>query len=91
MRVRLPEDIFGQVFTPESTLSYQSYQLKKGQQFNLNGYQIIFEGFDTQPSHPNYIFEEGDLPVGAQLKVQTPEGKQLTAHPLFFIRDNPPL
>ncbi len=90
MRVRLPEVIFSEIFTPEQSLTYRNYMLKQGEAFKLNGYQITFEGFNTQPRHPNYTFEEGDLPVSAQLAVRTPSGESLLAQPLYFIRDSRP-
>ncbi|MEL7020599.1 MAG: cytochrome c assembly protein, partial [Bacteroidota bacterium] len=88
-KIRLTEDIFESVFTPEEELSYNEFTLKQGDVINYNGKQIQFAGFNKAPSHPNYVPQEGDIAVSAMLNVAD-KGKNYLAQPVYLIRDNRP-
>lgn len=90
-KVKLHEGIFDQVFTLEEELDYKSYQLKRGENFTVNGMELQFAGFNRGASHPNYQPEEGDIAVGAILTALGKDGKPMaTAQPIYFIRGNRP-
>ncbi|MFK7932298.1 MAG: cytochrome c biogenesis protein CcsA [Saprospiraceae bacterium] len=88
-KIRLTEEIFESVFTPEEELEYNEFNIKQGDVFNYNGKQIQFAGFNKNPSHPNYAPEEGDIAVSAMLNVAE-DGKNYLAQPVYLIRDNRP-
>jgi len=91
MKVRLTEDIFNLLFTPESDLDYRTFVFKQGDKINYNGLDIQFTGFDKNPQHPAYQKEENDIAVGAQLRVTDPKtGTSKEAEPVYLIRGAQP-
>lgn len=89
-RVRLNADVFDRFLSGEDELDYQSFQLKQGESFQYAGYELQFEGFQRNPSHPFYAAEEGDIAVGALLNVTDREGNTYRSQPVYFIRGNRP-
>lgn len=89
-RVRLHPDIFDEIYTPEESLNYKEFTFKQGQVIDFEGLQLRFDGFNPKAEHPALQKQESDLAVGARMSVITPEGEQLQAQPVFFIRDNTP-
>ena len=90
MRIRIPELIFERFFEQEA-LDYDQFTLKDGDEFSYNGMKISFNGFNTNPSHPAYIPEEGDIAVSAVLKVTSPDKEKIfEAQPIYLIRGNSP-
>lgn len=87
VRVRLKEEVFNTLYTPEEQLSYESFTLQQGQRIELNGYKITFAGFDKEIANPAYKKQEGDIAVSALLAVQKDE-KQFAARPVYLIRDS---
>jgi cytochrome c-type biogenesis protein CcmF len=90
MRIRVPELIFERFFEKEA-LDYSDFVLKDGDQISYNGMKISFNGFNTNPSHPTYIKEEGDIAVSAIIKVTRPGSEDVfEAQPIYLIRGNQP-
>ncbi len=69
MRIRVPELIFERFFEKEP-LNYSDFVLKDGDEISYNGMKVSFNGFNTNPNHPTYLKEEGDIAVSAILKVK---------------------
>lgn len=89
-RIRIGEQIFERLITPEEELDYQEFELKQGEMFDFAGYRVQFAGFDRNVDHPNYQAEPEDIAVEALLNFQSPFGTTYSAQPVFFIRGNTP-
>lgn len=88
-KVRLSEQAFENVFTPEDSLNYSEFTFKQGDQATFEGVQLTFAGFNKNPQHPNYEKQEGDVAVSAMLTAQV-EGESYIAQPLYLIRGSRP-
>lgn len=86
-RVKLREEIFDMVYTPESTLDYQEYNVAQGESIQLGETTIQFSGYNKAPSHPNYQSQEGDIAVGAVLSATSPGATDYEAQPVFIVRE----
>ena len=91
VRVKLPEEIFSVVFTPDSELVYEAFNIKEGEGFQYKDYTIQLAGFNRAPDHPQYEKEEGDIAVGAVLSVQKENKTPRAIEPLYYIRDSRPM
>ncbi len=91
VKVRLTQQVFESVYTPDTELTYQTVKVKEGDQFKFKNYDLKLAGFNRQSQHPNYIYEDGDIPVGAIVSVTNKQGLTKMAEPLYFIRKNRPL
>ncbi len=89
-KVRLSDQAFERIFTPENTLDYQTFTLKQGQEFTYNGLKLKFAGFNREPSAPNYEKQEGDIAVGGKFLVTDTNGEEYGAEPIYLIRGNRP-
>ena len=89
VRVRLKEETFNHLLTPEEDLAYQNFTFKKGQKINFNGYQIAFSGFDKEIQNPAYAEKEGDIAVSA-IMTAIKDNQESTARPVYLIRDSRP-
>jgi cytochrome c-type biogenesis protein CcmF len=89
-RVRLTDQIFDQVFTPEDQLEYNDFTFKQGDKIFYNGYDIEFIGFNKEPEHPNYQREDNDIAVSAMIRVTGDEGQSQVVQPVYLIRGNRP-
>ena len=90
LKVKLNEQTLDAIFTPESKLGYQAFDLKPGDDVNFNGYNVKFLNFEKEPAHPSYIKEDGDIGVGASLEITDTEGQKFNAQPIYLIRKNNP-
>jgi cytochrome c-type biogenesis protein CcmF len=90
-RIRLPESIFENLYTFEEDLRYQSFRLGVRDRIIKNENEIIFEGYVRNPVTHDYLAEEGDLAVGANIRVTSKEGKSYRVMPVFLIRKGEPL
>ena len=90
-KIKLNERIFEKVFAFEEELDYRQFQLKQGESFQYEGYNIVFGGFNRNPENPAYARQEGDIAVGAIFTILGPDGSQYSAQPIYFIRGNRPL
>lgn len=89
-KVRLREGLFEEVYTLEEDLGYQEFNLSQGQTVEVDGLQVTFETFNRQPQHEAYQKREGDLPVGARLRIEN-ESETHYAEPIFLIRNGQPM
>ena len=90
MKVKVPENIFETILTPDEKLKYTTLQIKRGEEAMYNGLKIKLSNFNTAATHPNYAAEEGDIAVNAVLEVSNIKGRNYTSKPLFVIRNNKP-
>jgi cytochrome c-type biogenesis protein CcmF len=90
MKIRLTEATMQEVFNAEEQLKYTTFDVKEGDQFDYNGYQIQFEKVVKDIKHPSYQYEEGDIAVGAALQITAPDGSKASANPVYLIRGNQP-
>lgn len=89
IRIRLQEETFNHLLTPESQLDYQTFSFKKGQKIGFNGYDITFSGFDKEIQNPAYAEKKGDIAVSALMSASK-NGEQQIARPVYLIRDSRP-
>ncbi|MEY2905166.1 MAG: hypothetical protein RJA52_1182, partial [Bacteroidota bacterium] len=55
----------------------------------IRTYTVLLKGVDRNPSHPDYHFEEGDIPIGLDLEIKKESedsDKVYSAKPLIVIR-----
>lgn len=90
MKFRLTEATMQAVFEAEEQLQYSTFDLKEGDSFEYNGYQIDFKKVDKEVNNPAYQFQEGDIAVGAALQITAPDGRQEFATPVYLIRESQP-
>jgi len=90
LKFKLNEKTLDAIFIPEKDLAYQSFNLKAGDDFNFNGYNINFSNFEKDPVHPGYTKEEKDIAVAAVLNVSDKAGNNYSAQPIYLIRGNRP-
>jgi len=91
VKVRLPQEIFASVFTPDSDLTYQTVKVKEGDQFKFKGYNLAFTAINRQPNNPGYFREDKDIAVSALISATNAAGQVKQAEPVYFIRQNRPL
>jgi cytochrome c-type biogenesis protein CcmF len=89
-KVRLSESVLDELLIPEESLDYQEFTLKQGDAAQFGDYKVTFMNFNRQPAHPNYQPQAEDIAVGASLQVQTPDGQNYSAQPIYLIRGNRP-
>lgn len=90
-RLKLPEEIFARVFTPDIDLNYESFDIKEGESFRFNDFIVQLAGFNRSPQHPAYQREEGDIAVGAVVSVIKNNSSPKVVEPLYYIRQSRPL
>lgn len=89
-RVRLNDAIFGQMFTPEDQLKYETLTFKDGEKTTFGGLTLHFKGFNKTPGHPLYKAADGDIAVGASMQVSDANGQTFDAEPVYYIRGSRP-
>lgn len=70
------------------TTQYTKHEIKAGDTVFFSNGLIILETLEPQPKNKNYVAEQGDLAVGAKLKVFTKNNEQYNLQPVYFIRDS---
>jgi len=90
-RIKLNEEVFDLVYTPETELDYQEYTLSKGDEVMVGDLSVQFSGFNKEITLPTYQAREGDIAVAAMLTATSPEGQTGDAQPVFLIRKSKPL
>ena len=91
VRLKLPEEIFAQVFTPDGNLTYEKFEIKEGTSFRYEDYVVQLAGFNRQPNHPQYQQVDGDIAVGAILSVSKAGKTPKVIEPLYYIRQSRPM
>lgn len=90
----LTKDIFTYVTSvidpskKEDTSLYKKHTVHKGDTVFVNRGYIVFEGFNTNVSNPDYQQQEGDIAVAAQLRVKDLVGNEDVLNPVYYIRNN---
>ena len=69
------------------TSAYQSHEVQAGDTVYANTGYIIFNGFDTEVSNPQYKPQNGDIAVTAKLSVYDLSGLKDSLSPVYYIRD----
>ena len=88
VRVRISESVFDQLLVNDGTLEYEGYQLRPGERMQLEDLTIEFISFQPSPQLESYQPMEGDIAVGAHLRVTNSEGVTQMLQPVFLVRDN---
>ncbi len=89
--VEIPDDMINKAFQAESSLKYTEFSLRQNEEITIGGVRYRLTGINKQPSHSNYIPEEGDIAINAILEASRPGfGESATLQPLFLIRGNTP-
>jgi cytochrome c-type biogenesis protein CcmF len=88
--IKPSEEIFESFLTKEEELNYQYFEIKKGERFQMDGYDFLLTGFDKNPTSKNYQAEEGDIAVGAVLEISKDQ-KAMTSRPMYVIRGTSPM
>ncbi|MEM6316312.1 MAG: cytochrome c biogenesis protein CcsA [Bacteroidota bacterium] len=89
--LKLPEEIFASVFTPDGALKYETFTVKEGESFRYKDYVINLAGFNRNPTHPQYQNRPTDIAVGAILSVTKGNRTPKVVEPLYYIRDSRPM
>lgn len=89
-KVRLNQEALAAAFTFEEELDYQPLNLAVGETTRWGQYELRFDGYNRQPTHPDWQPEQGDLAVGARLQVRGPDGSSKAIEPVFLIRQGQP-
>ncbi len=91
VKVKVEDTFFADVFTVDGELKYQSFEIPQGGSFEFGDYNVSFTNVIKDPTHKNYQFEEGDLPIGANLIITHKDGTlNRTVTPLYIIRNSIP-
>ncbi len=87
-KIRLHASIFDQIMVPEDKLPYQEFNVKQGETITLGNLGIRFASIVTNPTHPSYQRQEGDVAAGMNLVITAKDGNTYQALPVFIIRNN---
>lgn len=90
IKAKMTEKGMEKIFQTEESLKYQSFQVKQGEEFRYNGYQVRFVNINKDVKNPNYKPEADDIAVAAELEIATPAGKISPISPVYLIRGNQP-
>ena len=90
-RVRIDERIFNDLLVADDQLDYREYLVAPDSSFALSEqHRVEFLRFNPRPEVDHYQPRQGDIAVGAQLRVYGPDGGSELIEPVFIIRDNQP-
>ena len=70
------------------TTPYVTHQMKQGDSVFFSRGFIVLKGLNTKPESRNYVPQNGDLAVGAELEVYTQTDDHFKLQPIYFIRDS---
>lgn len=90
IKAKLTEKGLEKALKMEDELEYQSFQVNQGGSFSFQGYEVKLANVNREISHPNYVPQQGDIAVAAELEV-TGKGESYQVAPVFLIRGNQPL
>lgn len=90
-RIKLNEEVFDLVYTPETELDYQEYKLAPGEETTVGDLRVSFQGYNKEVNLPAYKPKEGDIAVSAMLTATAADGQSAAAQPVFLIRNSQPL
>ena len=87
IKIKVPEEAFAQIFTEEDQLAYEEVSIQQGGEMNWKGYNIQLTGFDRSGKFKNYVAQEGDIAIGADLLIVDPQGNPSQQKPVFILRN----
>ena len=90
MRIRLSDEVLRAYYVPEEMLSYTEVALQLGQTASIGGATLTMEQVDRSASNPNYFPQEGDIAVGAVVRIDN-QGASTTLLPVYLIRNSVPM
>ncbi|CAL1517601.1 cytochrome c biogenesis protein CcsA [Chitinophaga sp. MM2321] len=70
------------------TTQYVTHEVKQGDSIFFSRGFIVLKGLNTKPESKNYVPQNGDLAVGAELEVFTQTDDHFNLQPIYFIRDS---
>ncbi len=71
----------------KDTSAFKSKEVRVGDSIYFANGVMVFSGFDTKISNPNYNNEDGDVAVAANITMLDMSGRVGKADPVYFIRD----
>ncbi|MEL6123702.1 MAG: hypothetical protein AAFR14_08265, partial [Bacteroidota bacterium] len=87
IKVKLSEEIFSSIFTEEANLDYEEVILKPGGVATWRDFQIELSEFNRDISSDQYTPQEGDIAIGADLKIINSEGREFRTEPIYILRN----
>ncbi len=87
IKAKLTEKGLEKALKMEEELQYQTFQVKQGASFSFQGYEVKLVNVNRDIKHPNYVPQQGDIAVAAELEVLGNEASYPVA-PVFLIRGN---
>ncbi|NBB88996.1 MAG: hypothetical protein GVX96_04355, partial [Bacteroidetes bacterium] len=89
LKFKLPESFADTMLEEASNESSETIELQIGDSLRWENYDLGFLDVKQPPSNSNYESKEGDLAIGAVIRVTDVESKRsFGLEPVFFIRDN---
>ena len=91
-RIKIDESIFDELLVAEDKLDYREFVVREGEEFTVGDKRFTFETFNPAPTVDHYAPVEGDIAVGALLRVRdaATETTLGTLQPVFVIREKQP-
>ncbi len=87
LRVKGGKKFMDKLLSPPDSLQYKAYTFKQEQTQTIGTHKITLAKVNTDAVVPGFTKREGDIVLGAQLQVQTADGRSYTAEPFYLIRD----
>lgn len=72
----------------DDSTKYKKHTVKRGDTIFINRGYMIFDGFNTNITHPQYAAQPGDIAVTANLLVKDLMGDSTVSNPVYYIRNN---
>jgi len=92
VKAKISDEFFSSYFTEESKLDYTNIDIGQNESFNYKDWTVQLLGMNTAPQHANYIAEENDIAVAANLIVKNnTTGETYELNPVYIIRGNKPM
>ncbi|PPK86466.1 cytochrome c-type biogenesis protein CcmF [Neolewinella xylanilytica] len=85
LRIKIDESVFERLLVKDDDLDYDEFVVEPGSTFTVDGQQITFRQFISQPQVDHFSAKDGDIWVSALL-----EADGQTMQPVFLIRGNQP-
>jgi len=90
VRARIADRYMDSVFLADNLVEYTTMKLPANGKLTYNDYEISLLDFNKDPKSSNYKPQEGDIAVGALLRIEN-EDKTYQAEPIYIIRGVSPM
>ncbi len=88
IKLRLPPGFYDEMYEIQDALQYETIEFRTGDTIKLRNYEYYLEGLNTTPQHAQYAARDGDIAIGAMLRVIDPvSGDKANLKPVYLIRD----